>query len=118
TGATQSVYGERAVNLEREAALWLFSNIPSLFDRPFMLPLSRGLEVHVSPAPGMPRGGFGLPLIGTRLLKRAGLQTHIDWARGEFSAWVPATRWQSWLQISRRALSGFARREIAWHAES
>src|SRR5713101_3606285 len=38
-GATQSAYGQQFVNFERLAALWLFSNVPSLANKPLLLPL-------------------------------------------------------------------------------
>ena len=80
-----------------------------------MLPLSGGLEVYVPSSPNARRGGLGLPLIGTRLLIRAGLRTDIDWARRRFSAWVPAPWFKSLLQFPRRLLGGRSAHAMQWH---
>lgn len=113
--ATRSAYGAHSINQQRYAALWLFSNLPSMFDRPLLLPIGSGLEVHVPAAPIARRGGLGLPLIGTRLLIRAGLRADIDYGRQCLSAWIPAPWLTSRLQFSLRLARGFARSPVAWH---
>ena len=115
---TESAYGQHFVNRERTAALWLFSNVPSLLDAPLLLPIGSGLEVHVPAAPEQRRGGLGLPLVGTRLLIRAGLRADSDYGRQRVSAWVPATWLASRLQLPRRLMNRFDRQTIAWHRES
>jgi hypothetical protein len=82
-------------------------------DHSFLLPLRQGLEVHVPSSPTVRRGGLGLPLIGTRLLARAGVRTDIDFRRRTVSLWLHASLLASVAQWPHRLFGG--RQVVIWH---
>ena len=71
----------------------------------------------VVPAPVVaiePYEGLGLPLIGNRLLSRAGIRLEVDYRRRTLSLWLPASRFDSLAQWPRRLFSGYAAQPIVW----
>jgi len=71
----------------RLAELWLASNIPGSVAPAWPLPLRRGIafrDVPTSPDPNLNR-----PLLGMRVLRRAGLRVELDFANDTVSVWTP-----------------------------
>lgn len=104
---SRSAFGNEERLPIRSASLWLVSNLPGLHDQPFLLPLLSGIVFRDAPAPDPE---FHRPLLGVRLLLRAGLKVQTDFARATVSVWTPGS-WRDSLTVTmRRLATGFARR--------
>ncbi len=96
----------------RRADLWLVSNIPALQATPWRVGVSEGIAVH--DAPHIANPDVNSPLLGMRVLLRAGLHVHLDFARATVSVWVPAP-WPRRLAVTtRRCLTGFRTLPVRW----
>jgi hypothetical protein len=100
-----SAFGHREELPVRTAALWLFSNIPALRDKPFRLALDPGITFidRACPEPQQFR-----PLIGLGAFVRGGVTIKVDPKRRTVSLWTPGTRWEGARLFLRRLRSGFA----------
>jgi hypothetical protein len=89
----------------RRAGLWLVSNIPALRATPFPLSLGSGLPFYdaAHPAPES-----AIPLLGVRVLRRAGLKVLFDFAAATVSVSLPGSRLRGLARWLRRLPGRFA----------
>jgi hypothetical protein len=71
----------------RKLDIWLLSNIPSFQGSPIRLSLKPGLPFL--DLPKRPDPQYDRPLIGIRVLRRAGLRVELDFANDTVSVWTP-----------------------------
>jgi hypothetical protein len=64
----------------------LCSNLPTLRNPPYRLDLTSGVVFRDAPAPD---AEFHRPLLGMRVLLRAGVKVKIDFAKATVSLWTP-----------------------------
>ena len=86
-GITSTLGSKKQFVPIRQADLWLVSNIPALASSPFRLEPFPGIpfrDVAQHPDPQFQR-----PLIGMRVLRRAGLLVELDFAGDTVSIWTP-----------------------------
>jgi hypothetical protein len=88
----------------RNASLWLVSNIPELRDKPFHLPLYRGLPFF-DRVPHRPENVF--PLIGVKAMRRARLKVQINFDALTLSVWVPGRWYEGPARWLRRLAGSF-----------
>ncbi len=101
----------------RKAALWLFSNIPSLEASPYRIPLNPGIPFVDAPwPPGSPPDLYR-PVLGLGALLRAGVKLTISSRANHASLWVP-DYWakNAWLWL-RRLPTGFRTRPPPWQVQ-
>ncbi len=109
--AAYSAFGTREELPIRKAALWLISNIPSLRDKPFRIPLNPGIVFFDR---ACPRPEIFRPLIGLGALIRSGVTLQINSARTTVSIWTPGTWYQNlWLSL-RRPFSRSSTLPLPW----
>jgi hypothetical protein len=103
--SAQSADGVVAALPVRQARLWLVSNIPALRASPVPLFLGTGLpfydDVHPNPE-------SAIPLLGVRVLRRAGLKVLFDFAAATVSVWLPGSRLRGLTRWLRRLPGRFA----------
>jgi hypothetical protein len=95
----------------RAATLWLVSNLPSRRAKPFPLPVVAGIAFRDAVAP---ENESLRPLLGMRVLLRAGVKVQIDCARATVSVWTPGPWYQSLSLELRRLVTGFATVPVRW----
>jgi hypothetical protein len=96
----------------RNAALWLWSNIPAVRETPLRLELKRGIAFE--DRPDRRSAGSIPPRVGMAAFRRAQLHVCVDLARATVSIWTPGSWRQSCGLFVRRALSGFATIPPPW----
>lgn len=86
-GITSSLGGKKQSVPVRQADLWLVSNMPALATSPFRLEPFPGIPFRDAPQHSDPQ--LQRPLIGMRVLRRAGLLVELDFASDTVSIWTP-----------------------------
>jgi hypothetical protein len=95
----------------RQARLWLVSNVPSLYPSPFPLDLLPGILVNDDPGPAPEHQD---PLLGLRVLRRAGLCVQVNLSRMTVSVWVPGSLLTALSLSLRRLFDGYRTLPITW----
>jgi hypothetical protein len=94
---------------ERQADLWLVSNLNGLAPRPWLLRLRHGVAFHDVQRLTDPESNA--PLLGMQLLADTGLTVQVNGRHRTVSVWTPDGIWSSAVRYARRLAAGWVRTE-------